>query len=318
MTYGPTDLKIITTTEDVDPNCELTVTTSPKNVVTVPSKVKINQRFVVWPNIAADGENVGGKVTITASYNGKLVTECKLFIDVEVKTIKVSMDNKNAKWGETVNFTTQVFPARALNPNAPESTPGTSWEDYGSKTIFYYLVDADDEPLETKYAEFMVGTSLVGTTISSTDIEEAVAEGKPVTIKTKNSEATTPVTFYIKAYVYSTYSEQAKYQELDQSEQIENMILDSYSNPESEDYRKENHITLSNFEIDGMLSSLYSSDPDNLKVVEVYLYEETVFVADMKTTNSSDLRKDLDISLYTDTPDADTSIIDFFIRERFK
>ena len=315
MTYGPTDLKVETTTEEVDPNCELTITALPRDIVKVPNKVKINQRFVVWPVIDTDGENVGGKVTITASYKGQLVTECKVFIDVEVKSIQVSMTNANAKWGETVNFTTQVFPQRALNPNDEESTAGTSWEDYGSKTIFYYLVDADDQPLETKYAEFIVGTELVGSTISSKDIEEAKQEGKPVAIKTKNNESTNPVTFYIKAFVYSTYSEQAKYQELDQSEQIANMILDTNSNPESEDYRKQNHVTLTNFEIDGMESSLYSSDPDNLKVVEVYLYEETVFVANMKTTTSSDLRKDLDISLYTDTPGADTSIIDFFIRD---
>ena len=315
MTYGPTDLKIITTTEDVDPNCELTVTATPKDIVNIPGKVKINQRFVVWPNIANDGENVGGKVKITASYKGKLVTECNLFIDVEVKSIKVSMVNANAKWGETVNFATEVFPSRALNPNDSASTAGESWADYGAKTIYYYLVDADNEPLDKRYAEFVVGTELVGSTISSKEIEEAKKDNIPVAIKTKNNDETTPVTFYIKGYVYSTYSEEAKYKDLEQEEQIEKMILDSYSNPESEDYRKDNHLTLTNFEIDGMLSSLASNDPENLKVVTVYLYEETIFVADMKTTTSSDLKKDLDISLFTNTPDADTSIIDFFIRD---
>ena len=316
LTYGPTDLKITTTTEEVDENTELTITTYPKGIVNAPSKVKIDQRFVVWPVLHSDGENVGGKVKVTASFKGKLVTECYLFIDVEVKSIKVSMSNQVAKWGEVVEFErfTQVFPERALNPN--ESTSGTPWEGYGKKTIYYYLVDGDNEPLDKRYAEFMVGTELVGSTISSTQIAQAKLDNKSVVVQTKNNDATNPVTFYIKAYVFSTYSDQEKSLELDQEDQLENMIIDENSNPEDVDkYQKGNNITLSNFEIDGMESSLAPTDPDNLKVVEVYLYEETVFVADVKETTTSDIRKDLDISLYTETPGADVSIIDYFIRD---
>ena len=137
MTATAIDLRVTTTTEDIN-RTKLTLQAEPAGIVKLPAVANIGEDFIVWPEKDAEGNNIGGQVTITASYNGTLYTSCVLNIDVPVKSLTVDTEYASLSKGDSISFNAVVYPERALRPGKLDQ--GYSSFDR-EKTIYYVLYD---------------------------------------------------------------------------------------------------------------------------------------------------------------------------------
>ena len=117
--------------------------------------VTLGEDFIVWPIKGEDGYNVGGIVTVTASYNGLLIAKCRVKVDVPVDDIIVKTQHASLSKGEQITFSTEVVPARALNPWKTDIIPGDlNLYDDREKTVFYFLYDNSGYLMDTTKAYF--------------------------------------------------------------------------------------------------------------------------------------------------------------------
>ncbi len=203
------DLRVNTSTEGVNRKT-LTLSAEPAGIVKLPETATIGQDFIVWPVKDAEGNNIGGAVKITASYNGMLFTSCNVFIDVPIKTLTVSTEFASLSKGDSITFSATVYPERALNPGKLDQ--GLSAFDR-EKTIYYMLYGEDGNLLDTSFASFKNGVVDKGNVISSKEVNQTT------TITTKKE-----CNFYLKAYAYDTFRQEDKYSGLTIENQISKMV----------------------------------------------------------------------------------------------
>ena len=208
VTASAAALRVTTETENVNQK-KLDVTVSPSGILDAPKVVTLDEDFIVWPIKGNDGYNVGGIVTVTASYNGLLVAKCRVKVDVPVDDIIVKTQNTNLSKGEQITFSTEVVPARALNPWKTDIIPGDlNLYDERQKTIYYFLYDNSGYLMDTTKAYFY-DSGRQTNMLKSTDID---AQTRLVAVQECD--------FFVKAFCFSTFNREDYYNVQDISQMI--------------------------------------------------------------------------------------------------
>ena len=222
VVYKPFSLRVDTLTENGKTD-KIKLSVDNGGIIDIPTEVDLGEDFVVWP-IKVDGttDNVGGVVTITAN-SGTLYCKTKVFVDVECTSIVAQPTGIGAPEeiaGESaykinqmdkINFTSTVLPKNAINPSLNDV--GTN--DLQDKEIIYVLYSADGL-LDSSVAEFVSGSNSIGNIYSTKSDYNSVA----INVKADNGK------FYLKAYVYDTYSTQdmVNSYELNLAERLQYMV----------------------------------------------------------------------------------------------
>jgi len=145
VTSSAAALRVSTKTKKANQK-KIDINVSPSGVLDAPKVVTLGEDFIVWPIKGDDGYNVGGIVTVTASYNGLLIAKCRVKVDVPVDDIIVKTQHASLSKGEQITFSTEVVPARALNPWKTDIIPGDlNLYDDREKTVFYFLYALDSK-----------------------------------------------------------------------------------------------------------------------------------------------------------------------------
>lgn len=269
-------LRVTSPTPDVNQK-DLDVTASPAGILDVPSKVTLDEDFIAWPIKSDDGYNVGGIVTVTASYNGILVARCKVKVDVPVDQVVVRTEQTSLSKGEQITFSTQVVPSRALNPWKTDIMPGDfSLYDDREKTIYYFLYGDDGYLMDTSKA-YIYDSGRRTNRLMSTDID---AQTRLVAIQECN--------FYLKAFCFSTFTRQDYYniQDVDQllysdgRQQIDESFTKLLETAHSESGSdKGQFVTVADVYIDSFTATE--------ETINAFLYEKTYLTARSNGATSS-------------------------------
>ncbi len=268
VTASAAALRVTTETEKVNQKT-LDVTVSPSGILDAPKVVTLDEDFIVWPIKGNDGYNVGGIVTVTASYNGLLVAKCRVKVDVPVDDIVVKTQHASLSKGEQITFSTDVIPARALNPWKTDIIPGDlNLYDEREKTIFYFLYDNSGYLMDTTKAYFYDSGRQVNM-LKSTDID---AQTRLVAVQ--------ECEFFVKAFCFSTFTREDHYnvQDIedmkydDGREQIKEEFINVLKEARSESGNDEGQfISVTDVYID----SFTASD----EIINTFLYETTYLTA---------------------------------------
>ena len=203
-TYSPFSLRVVTPTENGQTE-EITLSVDKEGIVDIPSRVSLGENFVVWPiKVNNTTDNVGGVVTITAN-SGTLYCKTQVFVDVKstsITTSPIDIGDPEEIGGDVaykvnqmdkINFNSTILPLNALNPS--KNYDGSSL--YKDKEIIYALYSSDGL-LDPSIAEFVSGSTGLGNIYSTASYPGTVY----INIKADNGK------FYLKSYVYDTYSNQ--------------------------------------------------------------------------------------------------------------
>ena len=280
------NLKVDTTTEDVNRKT-LSLSASPEGILNVPQYITIGEDFVVWPVKDAELNNVGGVVTLTASYNGVIHTQCTVFVDVPVERVEIVAEHNSLSKGESISFDAVVYPSRALNPGKLDLE--TSAFDR-EKTIYYALLDENGELLSDEYAVFMNG---------------AVNKGNVITSKEKNSSTVIMTrkecNFYLKAYMFKTFEQEDKYADIAFESKVSQML--GAVSPAQDDNGQ--MIIVADVYIDSLTATNSS--------INTYWYESSKLIArkDGKDVDGFDL--DIKLNPKTNTEGYDFTSLDYLM-----
>ncbi len=223
-------LRVTTKTKDVNQK-NINISVYPKGILDVPSKVTLGEDFIAWPIKADDGYNVGGIVKVKADFNGLLIAECYVKVDVPVHEIVVKTEHTTLSKGEQISFGTDVVPARALNPWQTDSIPSDmNLYDDRQKSLYYFLYDDEGFLMDTSKAYFY--TAKYGAT-NKLLVNEANLNAKII--------ATEICSFYVKAFCFPTFAKEDReaitsandliHKELDQVDQKYLDLLTEASSP---------------------------------------------------------------------------------------
>lgn len=191
-----TALRVTTNTEGVNRK-DLQIDVSPSGIIKCPKNATIDEDFVIIPEKGDDGYNVGGIVTITASFEGMYVAKCIVKVDVPVADAIVKTTHTSLSKGEQISFSTEVIPARALTPWKTDII-GDLY-DPRTKVIYYFLCDRDGALMDTTKAYFYSS----GKTTNMLTSKQINAQTKIV--------AREECSFYVKSYCFSTFAREDYY-----------------------------------------------------------------------------------------------------------
>lgn len=195
-TSNMTALRVNTTTEGVNRK-NLQIDVSPSGIIKCPKKATIGEDFIIVPEKGDDGYNVGGIVTITASFEGMYIAKCIVKVDVPVADAIVKTSHTSLSKGEQISFSTEVIPARALSPWKTDII-GDLYDDR-AKVIYYFLCDADGALMDISKAYFYVS----GRSTNMLTSKQINAQTKIVAQEECN--------FYVKSYCFSTFAREDYY-----------------------------------------------------------------------------------------------------------
>ncbi len=296
MTSTAIDLRVTTTTEDVN-RTKLTLQAEPAGIVKLPAVANIGEDFIVWPEKDAEGNNIGGQVTITASYNGTLYTSCVLNIDVPVKSLTVDTEYASLSKGDSISFNAIVYPERALRPGKLDQ--GYSSFDR-EKTIYYVLYDEYGQLMDTSYAYFADGPNKLGNMVATT--RDPNDPTRPVVTPSTVIRTEKECNFYLKAYMHNTFSQEDKYKNIELANMPFNKMLGGVS---STNDTKGQLIVVADVYIDSMTATY---DPIN-----TYWFEQYKLVArkDGKAVNGFDM--DIKLLPKESTSGYDYTSLDYMI-----
>lgn len=199
VTSSAAALRVSTKTKKANQK-KIDINVSPSGVLDAPKVVTLGEDFIVWPIKGDDGYNVGGIVTVTASYNGLLIAKCRVKVDVPVDDIIVKTQHASLSKGEQITFSTEVVPARALNPWKTDIIPGDlNLYDDREKTVFYFLYDNSGYLMDTTKAYFFDSNRKTNM-LKSTDID---SQTRLVAIEECD--------FFVKAFCFSTFAREDYY-----------------------------------------------------------------------------------------------------------
>ena len=198
-TSSATALRVTTKTENVNQK-KIKIDVAPSGIVECPKYVTLDEDFVIWPVKDSDGYNVGGIVTITASFEGMHVSNCIVKVDVPVSDLVVVTEHTSLSKGEQISFGTNVIPARALSPWKTDIAPDNpNLYDDRSKVIYYYLYNEENTLMDTSYAYFY-----------SSGRQTNALSSKQINAQTC-IVAQKECTFYVKAFCFSTFAREDYY-----------------------------------------------------------------------------------------------------------
>lgn len=195
-TSTATSLRVTTKTKDVNQK-NIQIDVNPSGIIKCPTKVTLDEDFIIWPEKADDGYNVGGIVTLTASFEGMYIAQCIVKVDVPVADAIVKTEHSSLSKGEQVSFSTEVIPSRSLSPWKTDLVSDTY--DDREKTIYYYLCAEDGTLMDTSYAYFYVS----GRKTNMLTSKQINAQTKVIAEKECN--------FYIQSYCFSTFAREDYY-----------------------------------------------------------------------------------------------------------
>ena len=198
-TSSATALRVTTKTENVNQK-KIKIDVAPSGIVECPQYVTLDEDFVIWPVKDSDGYNVGGIVTVTASFEGMYVSNCIVKVDVPVSDLVVVTEQTSLSKGEQISFGTNVIPSRALSPWKTDIAPDDpNLYDDRSKVIYYYLYNEENTLMDTSYAYFY-----------SSGRQTNALSSKQINAQTC-IVAQKECTFYVKAFCFSTFAREDYY-----------------------------------------------------------------------------------------------------------
>lgn len=302
----PFALKITTNTPEVNKkNLKLSVLAGGESVIDFPSQVEIGEIFTVIPK-QENGSNHGGNVTLVATYdydnsNQSVKAYCEIMIDVAAKELsfkkepfsttlnqKILIAAKNSK----VSSVFGVNPEKALMPYVSYGTPKVGTIE--DKKLFLQLVykNVDDVVLEKNVARFLVDDTVqdsdyieVKYSYKKINDDYEIVFDNNIAIETYKQEEV-----YVKAYLYSTYKDQAN--------NTENGVVSFNKN---DTVKAKLGFTIGNYEITNM--SIVEDER------EVYLNEDCYIYLNNPAVTGNDIN--LGAELTTGSPGIEAS--DFYL-----
>ncbi len=192
-------LRVTTETPKVNQK-DIQIDVTPSGIIKCPSKVTLGEDFIIWPEKGADGFNVGGIVSITASFEGLYTSTCIVKVDVPVNDIIISTGKNSLSLGEQIDFNAEVIPARSLTPWKTDLIPDNmNLYDTRAKQLYYFLLDKDQNLMDTTQAYFYRNGSRVNM-LTSNEINSSTR-----IVAEKQCE------FYVKAFCFSTFAREDYY-----------------------------------------------------------------------------------------------------------
>ena len=192
-------LRVTTETPKVNQK-DIQIDVTPSGIIKCPSTVTLGEDFIVWPEKGPDGFNVGGIVSITASFEGIYTSTCIVKVDVPVSDIVISTGKNSLSLGEQIDFTAEIVPARALNPWKTDLIPDDpKLYDARQKQLYYFLLDKEQNLMDTTQAYFYRNGSRVNM-LTSNEINSSTR-----IVAEKQCE------FYVKAFCFSTFAREDYY-----------------------------------------------------------------------------------------------------------
>ncbi len=206
-TSTATSLRVTTKTEKVNQK-KIDINVVPEGIIDCPKVVTLGEDFIVWPVKDDDGYNVGGIVTITASFEGMLIDNCIVKVDVPIADMIVTTERTSLSLGEQITFGAQMVPARALNPWKTDLMPDNpDLYDDREKTIYYFLCDDSGTLMDKEYAYFF-----------SSGRQTNMLTSKQINANTR-IVAQKDCNFFIKSFAFSTFAKE-DYYNIDAAEKL--------------------------------------------------------------------------------------------------
>ena len=286
-------LNITTNTPDVTrKDLKLNITPESEGIIDFPEQVKIGVPFTVYPKQDPNtGKNIGGNVTLIASYdsvdaNVGVTARCNILIDIPVEDINLKMSSlvvkRNdpviiIKSGFLVDTAIDVYPQYSLTPYISRGNKRiTNLED---KSIYLELVDENGSVLPTSTAQIEVNNQPIDGNIAK--INYFVNEYDDVVFKDNVVVRTGLMQTDIKLrlYIYKTYKDQLANAESENINKTESLLKDLV-------------LTIGESEITNMTILPTTKD--------VYLYEDTKLYLNNPDVEGNDIN--LGVELESDTP----------------
>lgn len=290
-------LNITTNTPDVTrKDLKLNITPESEGIIDFPEQVKIGVPFTVYPKQDPNtGKNIGGNVTLIASYdsvdaNVGVTARCNILIDIPVENVALKTNSLILKPNQPTTIINSgflfetafdVYPQYSLAPYISRGTKKIN--NIEDKAIYLELVGEDGHTLSTNYANLVVNnnhelTNIIKLNYTVNEDKEIVFDDT-IAIQAKSEQ----VDIKLKTYVYKTYKDQTE------NKNEENIVLNK-----TESLSKDLVFTIGAYEITNMTILPTSKN--------VYLYEDTKIYLNNPNLPEGSHDINLGIELETDSP----------------